>query len=814
MAKPWEKYGKAIEPSAPQDLKPWEKRQTETTAPPATEWQDTQYGFKVRNFVTTDTGKPTVQREDGAVWYGPEQGNTGKAGWFQSSGLRAGSGMETTGAGLTGAVVRGVGPYAAGVGAGGAIAGPPGAAVGVAATGLAKLVGDPLTQAANDLGIFNTKQWTTSEAIQHGMDWLGITPATTPSERVVQAGSEAVGGAMGGLGLGQVMQRSGSPVVQGVGQQLASNPAQQLLGAATGGVSSQVASEMGVGKWGQLGAGLAGSLVGGLAPKPSQTLAEVEREAVSRGLIAPAAQSVEKEVVSGITPSQLNMQAKKAAEGGIGSSKAKTILATEAAPNPKTLQAAKRLGIEDYLQPDHVTTNQAFRELSQAVKSVPGSSTRAAEIIGLNQIGERAERLIVEMGGRNDLSRMSDSVRSRIDGTITQLSKAADDAYSAIDTKIPKQTRGPADSILDFVKQRAEDLDGVDNLSPIESTILKKLSPVVDESGATRNPTYALIDSVRKDIGDAAKAKGPFADANTGLAKYLYKLIDEDQAKIATDAGLGDAYKAAKEVVKMRKGFEDDMISIYGKNLDQSLVGKLDSATMSLSKGDADKLAKIMKSIPQDMRKEVAASALKTAFGNATQNGKLNFNTFAKWYDGLLENKQAYTALMSNLGPQERKAVSDMYRVSKNISLATRERITTGRIQAIQQEIQGADNLLSSVYGVAKRTMIGIPLEGATTMMGLPGAGIASALGSALTRGKPNTMKLADELISSPQFLDLIRETSKKGTPSRAQSVTLAKSPAYKRFANAAGVPTESESAINWIMSAIRGEQAAQEEKR
>lgn len=56
---------------------------------PADEWESTEYGFKVKPAVTSDTGKPTVQRDDGAVWYGPEQGNTGKPGWFTAQGERA-----------------------------------------------------------------------------------------------------------------------------------------------------------------------------------------------------------------------------------------------------------------------------------------------------------------------------------------------------------------------------------------------------------------------------------------------------------------------------------------------------------------------------------------------------------------------------------------------------------------------------------------------------------------------------------------------------------------------------------------------------
>ena len=40
--------------------------------------------------VPTFNGKQSVQRSDGAVWYGPDQGNTRNAGWFDAKGNRAG----------------------------------------------------------------------------------------------------------------------------------------------------------------------------------------------------------------------------------------------------------------------------------------------------------------------------------------------------------------------------------------------------------------------------------------------------------------------------------------------------------------------------------------------------------------------------------------------------------------------------------------------------------------------------------------------------------------------------------------------------
>jgi len=521
-----------------------------------------------------------------------------------------------------------------------------------------------------------------------------------------------------------------------------------------------------------------------------------------------------------MTPQELATTARTAAEGGMGATRATSVLAGQAAPDPKVLEAARRLGIDEYLQPDHLTSNQAYRELAQAVKSIPGSQARASEIKGLEQVGQRADNLITEIGGTTDLSRLNQSVRTQLDQTVTNLSNQADDAYKALRTQIPSQTRGQADNVLNFVQKRADDLDGPENLSSLEKMVRSKLTPkpIKDDAGnviGTRAPTYALIDDVRRDVGAAARQAGPFADADTGLAKQLYRLIDDDQFALAQTAGQGESYRLAKSLVQMRKGFEDDMTSLFGRQLDQSLVSKLESATMSLSKGDADKLAKILTAIPKDMRQAVTASSLNTAFGKATQNGTLNFNTYAKWYEGLLANKQAYAALMANLPQPARKQLSDLYRVSSNVSKATRERITTGRIQAVQQELQGADNMLSNIYGLAKRAAVGVPIEAATSLVGLPGAGIASGLTAALTKGKTNALKAADDLIASPEFQRLaVEAVSTNSNPSKATVKAVLMSQSFQKFADAVKLPREMSAREKFIVQSLQAQEQFEQENQ
>lgn len=522
------------------------------------------------------------------------------------------------------------------------------------------------------------------------------------------------------------------------------------------------------------------------------------------GAVTPAAPAAAAaEPAATMSAAELAQTARSAAEGGMGSGRAMKTLAGQAAPDAKTIESAQRLGIEEYLQPDHVTTNQAYRELAQAVKSVPGSVTRQAELQGLEQVAKRADDLISEVGGTTDVSMLDAAVKGRLQATQAELEQRANKLYGEIKDAVPAKTGAPARNVLEFIDQRAKDLGGSQNLSPMEKQILAKLTPQ-QVAGGKVQPTYALLDDVRKDLGAAARAAGPFKDADIGLAKKLYGLLSDDQAAVVGRLGMTDTYNAARQAVAVRKGLEDDMVSLFGKQLDGSLVGDLSGAVNSLPKGDASKLIKLLKTIPEDMRQNVVAAGLNTAFGKTARNGSLNFNSYANWYEGLLRNKQSYAAVMSSLPPAARKQLSDLYRVSNGIRQATRERITTGRIQAVQQDLQGADTLMGNLYGLAKRAAVGVPAEAATSAIGLPGAGIASGIASALTKGKPSALKAADALISSPEFIQAAKAA---GTPQQAQAArALAASKSFSKFVRAVGAPREMSNRERWIVNAMQAQ--------
>jgi len=549
---------------------------------------------------------------------------------------------------------------------------------------------------------------------------------------------------------------------------------------------------------------------------------------------APALQAAE------VTPMTLKQTAKtatKAAEGGIGSKKALESLADQAAPNKKTVEAAQRLGVEQDLQPDHVTTNQVYRELSQAAKSIPGSAAHADEIKGLANVAKRADDLITQLGGTHDFSDLSQHVQKNLQNIRDNLETKANDYYDQLKQVIPREDRVFPQNTRDWIEQQAQELGGTENLSSLQKNVWNKLvkgrgvpadyidpqynilqyiqegkargmapSDIINytkrkiaDSSFKDQPTYALLDQVRRDVGDAARMRGPFSDANTGEAKKLYSIISADQEQIAKQYGVSDLFNQAKATVQLRKSIEDDITSLFGKNLSGSLVGDLDRSIKLLSSGDTSKFIQMIQAIPKDMRPDVVASGLATAFGKSSKNQAINFNSYARWYEGLLKNKRAHAAIMTNLPTKARKQLSDLYRVSSDIAKASKERITTGRLQSAKEAFEGGENLIGKAYDLARRKGVAMAAGGATSLIS-PKLGVVVA--SILTKGpKTPAIEAVDKLLVSPEFKKAVVQASHGKAQVAAKQ--LAKSPVFSNFVFKLEKPGELTNRERWILQAL-----------
>ncbi len=813
-------------------------------------------------------------------------------------------------------------------------------------------------------------------------------------------------------------------------------------------------------------AGPAASLARGGAAAVMDTAATSAPALLRRAAPAPMAAAE----AGTMSAEALAQTARTAGEGGMGSRRAERVLATEAAPDPAIVASAERLGVAEYLQPDHVTTSEAFRQVNAAIKSNPQSALALAERENLTRVAERAATLVDEIGGTRDLSELDTKVKARLQGTQAELDARAEALYNKLREGIPARAATEAPNVLAFIRKRAGDLGGEENLSGMERMILRKLSPKeggeasaadvpgavqrvetlaefvkksrvrdermspevrgnfvawlrdrggidfshkyditgetsgvlsnpagvfkrggrgpddlasmaaaegylrpdqagdtaafidlvkqavngdrvlnfeqqmraagraaqddarqarlsaverrlqalgvdtrpaagnaaaleayaakyeatllrdaveaqrargsssdmpqweemkararqvaedVQESGRSlaefeaengglstvmrkmvrdelraagvqvaddaapaaattgTGPTYALLDDVRRDLTAAKyKRQGPFKDADTGLIKKLEMELMKDQKAAIEPYGMLDTFEAAQNAVRVRKGIENDLSALFGKALDGSMVGGgglgLGGATAAVARGDASKLLGLLKRIPEDMRQEVVASGLSTVFRKAATRGELDFTGYVKWYEGLKRNRQAYSAVMSNLPLGAAKQLEALYRVSAGVSESLNRRVKTGALNTIKAEMMGGDGLMENLYSAAKRSGVGVAAEAVTTPMGIPGAGMSAALASALTKGKPKTLVAVDALIASPEFAQLVR--TQAGTKEQAAAVkAVARSPQMTRFIAAVGKPAELSDRERWILQAMQSSTAPMQQQQ
>lgn len=371
--------------------------------------------------------------------------------------------------------------------------------------------------------------------------------------------------------------------------------------------------------------------------------------------------------------------------------------------------------------------------------------------------------------------------------------------------QVAEATEVPAPNIVALIKENARKLGGEENLPAVERDLLKRLSPNVDGS----KPTYALLDKLRKDIGEAKRGKqNAFGNSNTAELTQLEGALRADQAAIAEKAGVGEMWEMAQATSRAYKGVQDDLKAIYGDHLDKSMAPLLTGAVKSLGKGDTAKFVKLLQATPEWMRKDVTASGLASFFQRTARGGEMDFAGYARWFEGLERNRQAYTALMANLPPEASKQLADLARVAKGVAMSKGEFIATGKALN-PKALEVADGLMAKVFDeVKQRGVHGLVAEGVGSIAGAPG--LATALQSTLRANKPSVMKAADELITSPDFIALVKAV---GTPAeRAASRKFAKSTAMNRYMAAIGRPREMEAKERWIAQALQAKNNVREQ--
>lgn len=546
--------------------------------------------------------------------------------------------------------------------------------------------------------------------------------------------------------------------------------------------------------------------VTGRAPAPAPVVPEAPVMPAVQPMEVPTAPPITP-VVAEVTEEEVGSLIKKASGTGFGSTGARDRLADLAQVNVAAKEAADRLGIQ--LPADVFSDNPQVRAAAGLTRSVAGGDAESAWRNTVSQAVDKADDAIKQFDatfveGAVAPGVVSQKIKDTLTKTRSDLNTAAGKIYNSVDEKVPKTT------VVDLPKLR-ETLDAVKaEVGDAGMSVAERnLSKMIDAG----NVTYGRLKREKQLIGNAInKLESPYGSMAEADLKRLYAALADDQLTNVGNVGgetLRQELRAANLLYAKERALGKRIVNAFGQDIEGSVANKMRTAITSAAKGDTGEFNRLLKTVPDDLRKETLATALASVTRSArgAEKGGFGFSEFADIYPKLRANPPVFKTIVDTLGKDSADVLRDLFEVSKRVTEARANVLTTGKAnQALLQGMQ-AESLIGKVMEstLAKGVVTGAAATGGPIL-----AGAASVITSALTQGNKDALKSAGKLFADESFQSLAIEAATKGE-SAASLRRAAASPAFSKFADAVGLPKNVDARIQFLQSAIQAGQATQE---
>ena len=507
-----------------------------------------------------------------------------------------------------------------------------------------------------------------------------------------------------------------------------------------------------------------------------------------------------------VTDEQFGLLARKASSGGVGSVKAKEELAKLANINPEAKAAAERLGID--LPADVLSDARQLQEAVGLSRALKGTEQSAQWAQTIEQARQKADDALAQLDASPDIATVSETIKQSLGKTRADLESSAKKIYEQVDAVVPKQTTvnlGRTQKVISDIISEV----GEANLSAAERRLYQLAS--------NQKTTYGAMLREKSHIGKAmefANAANPYGSVETGTLKRLYGALAEDQLDVVGTAVGNEArdnLRYANQLTAKRKGLEQRIVKAFGKEGEGSISTKLTAAIRTGAKGDITQLNKVIKTVPEPLRKEALASAL-MAHARTTR-GDFSFGAFESMYQGLRKNAPVYAAVAKEIGPESEELLRSLYVVSRRINAAEAMIPKTGLGNQALLNSMAAQGTISKIL---EKVGAGAVAPAARVVPGVGGM-LADAATNAIKYDGKEKVLAAGKFLTSPDFTQLIEDVAKRGAEKAAQSKAVRKtaiSPAFAAYANRVGLPKGITVREQWIRDAILASKQFNEEQK
>ena len=485
-------------------------------------------------------------------------------------------------------------------------------------------------------------------------------------------------------------------------------------------------------------------------------------------------------------------------------------LAEMAQVNPEAKAAAERLGID--VPADVFSDNPQVRAAVGLTRSLAGSEAEAAWRNSVSAAVDQADNVLREFDaqfieGAIAPGVVSQRVKDSLTGTRASLNKEASDIYKQVDAAVPKQTPVQMDNLFRELNLIAGEV-GESGMTAQEKRLM---SLIQSGEAAGGDITYGRLIREKNLIGKALKRQeSPYGSLDEATLKRLYGALATDQLdNVGRAAGeeVRSQLRGANLIYAKERALGDRIVNAFGSDLEGGIANKMRAAITSGAKGESGDFVRLMKTVPQDLRKEVVATALGSVARSTrgAEKGGFGFSEFADLYPKLRANPTVYKQIVETLGPKASDTLRDLYQVSKRITEARANVLTTGKANQPLVESLNAEGIVARIMDstMAKRAV------GAAAGMAGPIAGaVMPDIMQAMAKGNPDAIRAAGKMFSSPEFQVLLTEAATQPQIADRAINRVAASSRFRDFAKTIGL--DMKDARTWLRSATAPAAVAQ----
>jgi hypothetical protein len=360
---------------------------------------------------------------------------------------------------------------------------------------------------------------------------------------------------------------------------------------------------------------------------------------------------------------------------------------------------------------------------------------------------------------------------------ILQLAKNNDKSYIKFYEGLQKNTQSKNELFKYFGETSKNKLDDIYSLlksqeaiknGKFDNNIISRSKSLGIEFNQKKPATYGYLNERKLDFE---------TQNNNPRKQTLYQQLLNDQKESLKNINpqLAKDFENIQRLSMQKERLQAQAQSLFGKDLDQSFINKLNTSTLNLAKGNTDSFIKLIEnsSIPKNMRGEIVASSLAKAFSK--KEGLISFRDYNNFYEGLQKNKSGQESLFKYLPKDAKQKLDDLYTLSKRIDIAQSSRVYTGLANDIKKQLENA-NLFQKVYSLVKNNTgrtIGALAGSSVFGGGFIGAILGGIVGN-LGKNKNNIVAEADKFLSSHEFLtgltDILEGKEQQGLEAIAKS--------------------------------------------